>query len=88
MSDYREVHARDMAAAKERMFTVEAEHLELFTAASGLRRAVIDLHGPKLMGPYIVCDECEGYDGGYLEFPCRTYELARDWEEHDAPPAD
>jgi hypothetical protein len=80
-----EAHARHLAEAKARLVTVEAEHLEIVFPATGLRRAILELHGPSEMGPYIACAACEGYDGGFLPFPCDTYILARDWGERMTP---
>lgn len=73
-------HNRQLAEAKELMRTVDAEHRALVDAATGLRRAILDMHGPHLCASYINCDKCEGYDGGTLPFPCDTYTLARDWK--------
>ena len=79
---FKEAHARHMAAAKARLVEVEAEHRALVESASGLRRAFLDQHGPRLSGPYIQCEHCEGYDST-PDFPCDVYTFARDWEDID-----
>jgi hypothetical protein len=74
---------REEAAAASTLSLINAknEHWGYVIRATGLRRRILEMHGPMSMGPYIACDACEGYDGGFLMFPCDTYTLARDWEE-------
>jgi hypothetical protein len=79
----RKIAERETKDAAERLnlLNVTNEHNALVIRATGLRRRILELHGPTSMGPYIACAECEGYDGGWMEFPCSTYTLARDWQE-------
>lgn len=70
------------AKAKRRAI---AEHDERVAAATGLRRAVLELHGPDRAPDADPCETlCEGCDySGYESdagaWPCRTYTLARDY---------
>lgn len=57
-------------------------HVELVAAASGLRRAVLELHGPERGTSRILCASCQDDWVEYAaDFPCVTYVLARDWSE-------
>lgn len=78
--DWVVIHNRNLADAKQRMYYVDAAHRALVDSTTGLRRAVLDMHGPRLLATEIVCEKCEGYDEGNLTFPCDTYALARDWD--------
>jgi hypothetical protein len=62
-----------------------AAHDALIAEATGLRRAVLELHGPE-REPYgwePRCHGCEsaGWESEQPEFPCSTYVLARDFRE-------
>lgn len=64
----------------------EREHADRVAGASGLRRAVLELHGPQRVSYTLAelsCNGCEygGHDGEPVEFPCSTYTLARDWND-------
>jgi hypothetical protein len=61
---------------------IVAAHEAAVEAASGLRRAIFELHRPVRDDPYEPnCKECSDDYG--ISFPCDTYVLARDWQ--DAP---
>lgn len=71
-------HTRWLAEQKARMVAAKAAHRELMVTATGLRKAILGMHGPRdIAGP--MCTTCEAYDGGIMPFPCTTYVLARDW---------
>jgi hypothetical protein len=56
-------------------------HVELVAAATGLRRAVLELHGPERGTNRTLCASCQAdWEDYAADFPCETYELARDWE--------
>lgn len=59
-----------------------ARHDELLATTTGLRHAILGLHAPvpKSYGDEHECRGCElnGYDAEHPDWPCRTYELARD----------
>lgn len=65
-----------------------AEHHHRMVFATGLRRAVLELHAPSVEDAYAypVCRGCDadGYDCEPPEWPCRTYVLARDGVPPDA----
>lgn len=68
--------------AEEDERQIRATHQELVTAASGLRKAVLELHGPGPGRYYEGCAECDGEGmSNFVEHPCRTYVLARDWRD-------
>jgi hypothetical protein len=58
------------------------EHAHRMVTATGLRRAVLELHAPSVEDSYAypVCRGCDadGYDWEPPEWPCSTYVLARD----------
>lgn len=59
------------------------EHAERLAASGGLRRAILELHAP-VVSDYSYTPRCEGcdmdgYDAEPPPFPCRSYELARDF---------
>lgn len=60
----------------------QAEHEARVQRATGLRRAVLELHAPVHEVAYrgLVCHGCDadGYEVEPPGWPCRTYELARD----------
>lgn len=69
--------------ARERA-DILAKHAEVSAAAHGLRRAVLELHAPKVFySSGLYCGGCEfnGCEAEPFEFPCSTYVLARDWPE-------
>jgi hypothetical protein len=76
--------ARQAEFAKKRsaIDAVFAEHKATVDWATGLRLAILDLHGPRrddLEPPSCgVCFNSHGYE---VQFPCPTYILARDWED-------
>ncbi len=63
-------------AEEERERVALAAHDELLRTATGLRRAVLELHAPEDGG----CAGCESCCCSPT-WPCDTYTLARDWEE-------
>lgn len=67
---------------------VLAEHAARLAEADGLRRAVLELHAPHFrdLSDSAYCDGCDayGYEVDDTEFPCRTYELARDFVAESA----
>jgi len=71
---------RDAERAAERD-KADAAHCKAFVHASGLRRAVLELHAPtfEYLGSSPACSSC--YDGEYGadDWPCETYVLARDF---------
>jgi hypothetical protein len=78
--------AKEELAQKEREKQVLAEHEALVSNAKGLRRAVLVEHGPWFEQfseePY--CSGCVVYgydDAQHAKFPCKTYDLAEDWED-------
>lgn len=82
-------HADEEAArvrrAAERRATEEA-HAATLTTATGLRRAILELHAPTWFDHSHVggghCGGCEfepNYEGEAIDWPCQTYTLARDW---------
>lgn len=65
-------------AERERERALIAEHAQLMATATGLRRAVLELHAPDENG---YCTGCEtDYDAPKLS-DCTTYALARGWLE-------
>ena len=57
-------------------------HVELVATATGLRRAVLELHGPERGTSRILCASCQDDWVEYAaDFQCPTYVLARDWPE-------
>jgi len=57
-----------------------AIHQAVVGSASGLRRAILELHHPVRDDPDEPdCKECSDDYG--IPFPCDTYVLARDWED-------
>lgn len=61
---------------------VVVAHVELVTAATGLRRAALELHGPERGTNRIFCASCQADREDYAaDFPCASYILARDWED-------
>jgi hypothetical protein len=62
---------------------ISTAHDALIAEATGLRRAVLELHGPgrEPYGWEPRCDGCEseGYESEQPTFPCSTYVLARDF---------
>ena len=59
-----------------------AEHEALLAGATGLRRAVLQLHGPVRDDPESpICLGCPGGRDYDPLFKCETYVLARDFEE-------
>lgn len=74
-------HAAWLAARQRARSEIEAMHAAVMADARGLRRAVLDLHGPTFGTSDSADARCEGCDSeGYRAerpgFPCRTYELA------------
>lgn len=69
--------AKEAAARAE----CEAAHAAAIAAADGVRRAVLELHAPVWNWWGATCEGCDvgGYEPDDPEFPCRTYELARDF---------
>jgi hypothetical protein len=61
-----------------------AWHPDLLASASGVRRAVAELHAPDEDPAYAypICRGCDaaGYDVEPPEWPCRTYVLVRDYD--------
>jgi len=59
-----------------------SEHVHRMVFATGLRRAILELHAPREEDSYAcpVCRGCDadGYDWEPPEWPCRSYALARD----------
>ena len=79
MSEYEALCARQ----RREYAKIYADHKQLLEGVTGLRRAVLELHGPK-SGDNLGYPECQGCDpGDYAasgaEFPCRTYTLAKNW---------
>lgn len=68
---------------------VLAEHERNVTAASGLRRKLLEWHAPYMEYEHAynhpICCECDCSGTGCLEpyayWPCEHYKLARDWQE-------
>lgn len=55
-------------------------HVQLVAAATGLRRAVLELHGPERGTSRTFCASCQAdWEDYAADFPCPTYILARDW---------
>lgn len=54
-------------------------HDQLIATATGLQRAVLELHAP-VPGAREVCEGCDidGYEAEPPEWPCRTWALAAD----------
>jgi hypothetical protein len=82
-----EQHRITSAAARA---AIQAQHALVLTTATGLRRAVLELHGPIDRGEFANSADCRGceFDGMEAEpprFPCSTYELARDWPTAEMP---
>lgn len=80
-----ERHRQRCAEAQTRIL---AEHAQTLAAAHGLRRAVLELHAPTIRGEWsdkADCSGCEygGWESEPPEFPCTTYELARDFAGGD-----
>ena len=70
---------------------VLAEHRALVAAATGLRAAVLILHGPHPESGYTTDMVCRGCEGGDFDadYPCSSYDLARNWDndtQHLNPP--
>jgi hypothetical protein len=60
-----------------------AEHQRRMETATGLRRAVLELHGPaESSSPWLECGGCDyaGYEAEPPIWPCRTYRLVAEWE--------
>jgi hypothetical protein len=75
--------ARQAAIERAAEQQVQADqHALLLASATGLHRAVLEMHGPVLEPAYHwpVCNGCDfdGYEGEPPEWPCSTYILARD----------
>ncbi len=62
---------------------VEAAHSAALTDATGLRRAILELHAPTFgeFGAKPRCSGCYDSDYGHDAWPCETYVLARDWTQ-------
>lgn len=65
----------------EKRRRIWATHRGVVDAASGLRKAIFELHGPYERDAS-QCQECSD-EGTYVEFPCPTYVLTRDWPHPD-----
>jgi hypothetical protein len=74
----REARQREVAAQL-------AQHEALVQQATGLRKAVLELHGLREDYGSLECEGCDfaGYEGEPAEWPCRTYELARDFQDEN-----
>jgi hypothetical protein len=72
-----EARAERERRASERA-TVVVEHQGRLDAATGLRRAVLDLHAPVQSAYWLTCEGCDiaGHEAEPPEWPCRTYSLA------------
>jgi hypothetical protein len=57
------------------------EHNALVIQATGLRRRILELHGPDVAFGEAWCRGCDSGEDDYNSphFPCTTYTLARDW---------
>lgn len=79
--DREQVRSRQAEREREQAEQLSA-HEQRLQHATGLRRAVLELHGPSVEESYVypVCHGCDadGYDVEPPEWPCRTYALARD----------
>jgi hypothetical protein len=79
-AEYAAEKARLEAAFRNSVVVVA--HVELVSAATGLRRAVLELHGPERGTNRILCASCQAdWEDYAADFPCPTYILARDWED-------
>lgn len=63
---------------------LQNQHAAVLDRATGLRRAILELHAPR--GAWPECHGCpHGYEEDSAEWPCDTYRLAIDidiwWEE-------
>lgn len=58
-------------------------HNALVIQATGLRRRILELHGPDVAYGEVWCRGCESNEDDYNSphFPCSTYILARDWAD-------
>lgn len=65
-------------AERERERALIAEHAQLMTTATGLRRAVLEIHAPDEYG---LCRGCETDCCAPKLSDCTTYALARGWPE-------
>ena len=68
----------EAAYAAEREVAVQ-QHRALLGSTTGVRRAVLELHGPVDDSGWLVCEGCDGYEYP-PDWPCRTYVLVRDTE--------
>jgi hypothetical protein len=73
---------RDVELVVERD-KVEAAHSAVLAGATGLRRAILELHAPTFeeFGAKPSCSGCYDSDYGHDDWPCETYVLARDYPE-------
>ena len=81
VTELRRVRDAEQVAERDKF---EAAHSAALTAATGLRRAILELHSPTPAAAHIyatiVCSCC--YNPDYDDdWPCETYVLARDFPE-------
>jgi len=71
---------RDAERAAER-YKAEFAHYKALADATGLRRAVLELHAPTFeeFGSSPGCSCCYDSEYGADDWPCETYVLARDF---------
>lgn len=76
---------QEMDAERKRADQAELNaHGERMAAATGLRRAILELHAPqRYESGRLHCDGCDmdGYEVEAPDFPCRTYTLAAEASE-------
>lgn len=77
-------HEAWMQRRAESRTAIELAHASALAAADGAARAVLELHAPVFRGDFgddAHCDGCDvdGYEAEQPAFPCRTYELVRDF---------
>lgn len=74
---------RARAEHAARKLDKDAEHSRNLEGATGLRRAILEMHAPEMDYPSdATCKGCyvdEGCGCEGAHFPCSTYALARDW---------
>ena len=80
--DYVDRMRREAAAAQAEIRALYAASHDI---ATGLRRAVMELHSPRFgeFGTTADCGGCEfgGWEGEPPNWPCSTYTLAAEWTE-------